>query len=118
MLFRPRNHGAVPDRPGSRRPPDGTLPVAITPATGVPLEGTGRELTIRGLQVEVPEAVAGEVGFQFQGLVGPLQGRATVVRCTASGDGRHLLDLEFAPGMSAAEMEQLARFLASRSSRG
>ena len=99
--------------------PGGTFPIHLEPPAGPVLEGRGRNLTLRGLEVEVPEpvAVASTVGFRMQAWGGPFQGEVSVLRCTALGEDLYRLELEFAPGMSAVQAEQLARLLAVRPSR-
>ena len=103
----------------ARQVPDGTFPVRLEPGPGRVLEGRGRNLTLRGLEAEVPEPVpvASDVALRMQAWGGPFHGEVSVVRCTALGEERYRLELEFAAGMSAVQTEQLARLLAARPSR-
>ncbi len=116
-----------PDRPPSRRTPfrssepeAGDFPVEISRGADSPLSGIARQLTLRGLHIDLSEPllVGQEVGFRLNAMGSPLQARASVSRCTELPDERYRVVLTFTSEMSAAECERLVRLQALLRTRG
>ncbi len=116
-----------PSNPSSNctplRPADsgmGDFPVEISRDSESSLSGIGRQLTLRGLQVELSEPLplGQEVGFRMNAMGGPLQARASVSRCTVLPEERYRVVLTFTSEMSASECEMLARLQALRRAHG